>query len=39
MFRQPGERLVVRISVDRIGGYGPKMQPWSYTKSAQTTLM
>jgi len=29
-FRQPGEkRLVVRISVDRIGGYGPKMQPWS----------
>ena len=30
MFRQPGEkRLVVRISVDRIGGYGPKMQPWS----------
>ena len=30
MFRQPGEkRLVVRISVDRIGGFGPKMQPWS----------
>jgi PPOX class probable F420-dependent enzyme len=30
MFRQPGEkRLVVRISVDRIGGFGPKMQPWA----------
>jgi PPOX class probable F420-dependent enzyme len=29
-FRRPGEkRLVVRISVDRIGGFGPKMQPWS----------
>ena len=29
-FRQPGEkRVIVRISVDRIGGYGPKMQPWS----------
>ena len=29
-FRQPGEkRLVVRIAVDRIGGFGPKMQPWS----------
>ena len=29
-FRQPGEkRLVVRISVDRIGGFGPKMKPWS----------
>jgi PPOX class probable F420-dependent enzyme len=29
-FRQPGEkRLIVRISVDRIGGYGPRMQPWS----------
>jgi PPOX class probable F420-dependent enzyme len=29
-FRQPGEkRLIVRISVDRIGGYGPGMQPWS----------
>jgi PPOX class probable F420-dependent enzyme len=28
-FRQPGEkRLIVRISVDRIGGFGPKMQPW-----------
>jgi PPOX class probable F420-dependent enzyme len=29
-FRQPGEkRLMVRISVDRIGGFAPKMQPWS----------
>jgi PPOX class probable F420-dependent enzyme len=29
-FRQPGEkRLVVRVKVDRIGGYGPKMQPWT----------
>ena len=29
-FRQPGEkRLMVRISVDRIGGFGPRMQPWS----------
>ena len=29
-FRQPGEkRLIVRISVDRIGGFGPKMKPWS----------
>jgi PPOX class probable F420-dependent enzyme len=29
-FRQPGEkRLIVRISVDRIGGFGPKMQPWN----------
>jgi hypothetical protein len=29
-FRQPGEkRVTVRISVDRIGGFGPKMQPWS----------
>lgn len=28
-FRRPGEkRLVVRTKVDRIGGYGPKMQPW-----------
>jgi hypothetical protein len=28
-FRRPGEkRLIVRISVDRIGGFGPKMQPW-----------
>jgi PPOX class probable F420-dependent enzyme len=29
-FRRPGEkRLIVRIKVDRIGGYGPKMQPWT----------
>ena len=29
-FRQPDEkRVTVRISVDRIGGFGPKMQPWS----------
>ena len=29
-FRRPGEkRLVVRVKVDRIGGYGPKMQPWA----------
>jgi PPOX class probable F420-dependent enzyme len=29
-FRQPGEkRLIVRTSVDRIGGFGPKMKPWS----------
>ncbi len=29
-FRQPGEkRLIVRIGVDRIGGFGPKMQRWS----------
>jgi PPOX class probable F420-dependent enzyme len=29
-FRQPGEkRLIVRIPVDRIGGFGPGMQPWS----------
>lgn len=28
-FRRPGEkRLIVRVKVDRIGGYGPKMQPW-----------
>src|SRR5262245_1450078 len=28
-FRQPGEkRLMVRVKADRIGGYGPKMQPW-----------
>jgi hypothetical protein len=27
---QPGEkRLIVRISVDRIGGFGPKTQPWA----------
>ena len=29
-YRQPGEkRVTVRISVDRIGGFGPRMQPWS----------
>jgi PPOX class probable F420-dependent enzyme len=29
-FRQPGEkRIIVRVGVDRIGGFGPKMQPWS----------
>ncbi len=29
-FRRLGEkRLVVRVKVDRIGGYGPKMQPWT----------
>jgi len=29
-FRRPGEkRLVVRTKVDKIGGYGPKMQPWT----------
>ena len=29
-FRRPGEkRLVVRTKVDRIGGYGPKMQAWT----------
>lgn len=28
-FRQPGEkRLNVRIAVDKIGGFAPKMQPW-----------
>lgn len=28
-FRRPGEkRLIVRVKVDRIGGYGPKMQSW-----------
>ena len=29
-FRRPGEtRLMVRVKVDRIGGYGPKMQAWT----------
>lgn len=29
-YRRPGEkRLIVRIKSDRIGGYGPKMQPWT----------
>jgi len=30
LFPQPGEkRLIAQISVDRIAGFGPKMQPWS----------
>src|SRR3954453_17583467 len=29
-YRQPNEkRLIIRISVDRISGMGPKSQPWS----------
>lgn len=29
-FPQPGEgRLIAQFSVDRIGGFRPKMQPWS----------
>ena len=29
-YRRPGEkRLVVRVKVDRIGGYGPKMKSWT----------
>jgi len=29
-YRRPGEkRLLVRIKADRLGGYGPKMQPWT----------
>ena len=29
-YRRAGEkRLVVRVKVDRIGGYGPKMQSWT----------
>src|SRR3989338_7455730 len=32
-FRRPGEkRLLVRVKVDRIGGYGPKMQPWAWAQ-------
>jgi PPOX class probable F420-dependent enzyme len=28
-WRAPGEkRLLVRIDVDKIGGFGPQMQPW-----------
>jgi PPOX class probable F420-dependent enzyme len=28
-FRQPGEkRVTVRVKVDRISGFAPKMQPW-----------
>jgi PPOX class probable F420-dependent enzyme len=29
-FRQPGEkRLIVRVKADRLGGFAPKMQPWT----------
>jgi hypothetical protein len=29
-YRRPGEkRLVVRVKVDRIGGFAPGMQPWT----------
>ena len=29
-YRQPGEkRLIVRVKVDRLGGIGPKMRPWT----------
>jgi PPOX class probable F420-dependent enzyme len=29
-FRGPGEkRLIVRISVEKITGFGPRMQPWA----------
>lgn len=29
-YRQPGEkRVIVRVKVDRLGGLGPKMQPWT----------
>ena len=29
-YRQPGEkRLLVRIAVDRIGGFAPGMKPWA----------
>ena len=29
-YRQPGEkRLIVRVKVDRIGGFGPGMRPWT----------
>ena len=28
-YREPGEkRVLVRVAVDRLGGFGPKMQPW-----------
>ncbi len=28
-YRQPGEkRLLIRVKVDRLGGFAPKMQPW-----------
>ena len=29
-YRQPGEkRLVVRVAVDRLGGFAPGMKPWA----------
>jgi PPOX class probable F420-dependent enzyme len=29
-FRRPGEkRLTVRVKLDRLGGFAPKMQPWA----------
>ncbi len=29
-FRRPGEkRLIVRVKADRLGGFAPKMQPWT----------
>jgi PPOX class probable F420-dependent enzyme len=29
-YRQPGEKRVqVRVRVDRLGGFAPKMQPWT----------
>ena len=29
-YRQPGEkRVLVRVQVDRLGGFAPKMQPWT----------
>ena len=29
-YRQPGEkRLIVRVTPERIGGYGPGMRPWT----------
>jgi PPOX class probable F420-dependent enzyme len=28
-YREPGEkRVLVRVAVDRLGGFGPKMEPW-----------
>jgi hypothetical protein len=29
-FRRPGEkRLIVRVKVDRLGGFAPGMKPWA----------
>ena len=29
-YRQPGEkRLIVRVKIDRVGGFGPSMRPWT----------